>query len=294
MDRVAPALRKLVWEKGTAAWLVVVLGGLLVGGCNVFNGFSPAPNSVDVLVADAQTALAEGDASRAVHLLERAFKKDSTDVRVRVELGNALFAEQDLDVFSLRVAAEPLIGSSVEALSASQASRGETTCTEGACPETSSERYDAVPVDTASVRKWAERAALVRRVQRLVGEGVLERRRDAFTSTDVRIREKGLLVGAVATVANGVIDVHTTVEEMKSSLYLDHGANAGRALVACAGTKAELAQTHDALCSMGAATHQGRQWLQTRNQSSAKARGSVLIERLEVLADASNARIDCS
>lgn len=297
MNNVAPALRMLRSRNACLIGGVLLVAGLLIGGCNVFDSLSPSPNGVDALVADAQTALTDGNASRAVRLLERAYEKDSTDVRVRVELGNALFAERGLDLFALRSAAEHLVGTS-ETSSSSAAAQSlhssKTVCTDGARPEMDADRYDVVPNDADPLRRLTERAALVKRVQRLVVAGVLERRNDALSSVRAQYRQKGLLVGAVAAVAKEVIDVHAVLDTTGSSLYLDREAEPHRALVACAETDAPLGRVHDALCALETAARRGRQWLQDRNRPSGGNQGTVLIERLQTLADVASARVGCS
>ena len=70
MNNAAPALRMLLARYGCAIGGTLLIVGLLVGGCNVFDGLSPNPNGVDALVADAQTALAAGNASPAGRLPE--------------------------------------------------------------------------------------------------------------------------------------------------------------------------------------------------------------------------------
>lgn len=296
MYGTVPVLRILPSRGGHSAWLVLLVAGLLVGACNVFDVSTPEPDTVDALLADAQTALSAGDASRAVRLLERAFDKDSTDVRVRAELGNALYAERGLDVFTLRAAAEHLVegAKSSGASSADQFSRRANVCTDGARPEMSSDRYDSVPLGADPLRSLVEHAPVVERVRRLVVEGVLERRAEALSSARSRYRQKGLLVGAVTVVATEVIDVHAAFDTTGSSLYLDREADPHRALVACADTEDALGRRHDALCALDTAARRGVEWLRDRSRSSEEDPDPVLIGRLEDLAGAASARIDCS
>lgn len=295
MYEIAPVLRILSSRGWRSAGLLLV-AGLLVGGCNVFDVSPPEPDTVNALLADAQTALAAGDASRAVRLLERAFDKDSTDVRVRVELGNALYADRGLDVFTLRAAAEHLVelSKSSKVSSAAPSFREETVCTDGARPEMSADRYDSVPLDADPMRPLLEHASTVERVRRLVVKGVLEGRAEALASARSRYRQKGLLVGAVTVVAAEIVGVHAAFDTTDSSLYLDREFEPDRALVACAATDGSLDQRHDALCALDAAARRGVQWLQDRSRSSEADRGSVLIDRLQDLAAAASARIDCS
>lgn len=281
---------------GRPACIVLFGVGLLVGACNVFGVSDPEPNTVDALLADARSALTVGNTSRAVRLLERAFEKDSTDVRVRIELGNALFLDRGLDVFTLRAAAEHLVGPSGSAGTSTltPSPREGAVCTDGAQPEEAADRYSSVPLDAEPLRRLAEHASVVERVRRLVVEGVLERRSTALSKTDVRVRRKGLLVAAVTIVTRMVIDVHDIFETTESRLFLDRGAQSPRALVACAGSERALTEDHEALCALSNATDQAVQWLQDRNRLSGSDQGAILVERLQTIADAITARIDCS
>ena len=296
MSRRLPVRRvRRLWNRSV---LGVALVGLMLamGGCNVYEGIAPTPKTVDALVSDAETALATGDAGRAVRLFERAYEVDSTDIRVRVGLGNALYADRGIDVFALQRVAEHLVGASGDSAGTtgkwSPKSRG--VCTDGAHPDTASARYDAVPLDATSIRRVTERAPVVERVWRLVVVGVLQRQSEAFTATDPAVRRKGLLVGAVTVVARAAIDVRSVLRSTDSALFLDRSSVEGPALVSCASTEDVLAQNHGAVCRLGAAAQQGRQWLQARAESTEDDRGAVLSRQLQTLVEATRDRIDCS
>lgn len=275
---------------------VVLCVGLLVGGCNVFDGTAPGPDTLDELLTDARTALAEGNSAQAVELLERAFEKDSTDVRVRIELGNALYSERGLDVFVLRAAADHLVEpSDSSASSTGRASTDNTdVCTDGARPASAAERYVRIPMGADSLRRLAERTSVVERVRGLVVEGVFNRRSEAFAKANVSMRRTGFLVGAVTKVAAAVVGVRKNVVATESTLFLDREAHPHRALVACAGGEDTLARNHDALCALSDATQSSVQWLQARNRLSERGdEGAVLIDPLQDLADAARLRTGC-
>jgi hypothetical protein len=269
---------------------------LALGGCNVYEGIAPTPKTVDALVSDAETALATGDTGRAVRLFERAFEADSTDIRVRVGLGNALYADRGLDVFALQRAAEHLVGASADSAGSTgkRAPKSRSVCTDGAPPDSVSARYDAVPLNAAALRRVSDRASVVERVRRLVVAGVLRRQSEAFTAADPAVRRKGLLVGTVTVVARAAIDVRSVLRSTDSALFLDRSSAAGPALVSCASTEDALAQNHGAVCRLGAAAQQGRQWLQARAESTEDDRDAVLSRRLQALVEATRDRIDCS
>ena len=268
---------------------------LALGGCNVFGGIAPTPETVDALVADAETALATGDAARAVRLFERAFEADSTDIRVRVGLGNALYADRGLDVFALQRVAEHLVEPSADTAGPTGAlsPKSRAVCTNGVQPDTTSARYDAVPLDAAPIRQVTDRAPVVERVWRLVVSGVLRRQSDAFSAADPAVRRKALLVAAVTVVAREAIDVRSVLRETDGALVRDRSSE-GPALVSCAPSDDALAQNHRAVCRLGAAAEQGRQWLQARTESAEADRAAVLSRRLQTLVTATRARIDCS
>ncbi|MEF8817096.1 MAG: hypothetical protein V5A58_09920 [Salinibacter sp.] len=273
----------------------LVLLGVVLGGCNVFGGLVPSPETVDALVEDARTALAAGHTTRAVRLYERALEKDSTDVRVRVGLGNALYADRGLDVFALRRAAEHLIGAGGPsgASAAERGARTATTCTDGARPA-SSTRYDAVSLGAEPIQELTGYAPVVERVRRLVVAGALENRDGGFASAAPRLRRIGFLVGSVTTVARQVGTADRVFGEVQGTLYFDPEPASDGALFACAPTGADLRRVHGALCRLGEAARQGAQWLRERTQSTDGAQGSVLGERLRTLDDVIRARIDCS
>lgn len=278
-------------------WLILLIGGLVSAGCNIFDVSTAGPKTLDALVADAQTALAAGNASRAAHLLERAFEKDSMDVRVRIELGNALYRERGLDIFALREAAEHLVASSdpSSASSAAHSSRGAEVCTDGTQPNTASGRYAHIPMDAGPLQRLADRASVVERVRDLVVRGVLDRRSRFFSAASVRLRRKGLLVAAVTGVADEVVAIHKIFGRPERTLFLDRGAGSERVLVSCAENEDTLARTHDALCALSDATGRGIQWLQARRRLSGEGEvDDVFIERLRDVADAARARTDCS
>lgn len=291
-------LRMLSYWGNAPLWILLLGIGLFVGGCNVFDVSGGSPNTVDALLSDAQTALATGETTRAVRLLERAFEKDSTDVRVRVELGTALFADRGLDLFVLRRATEHLVEPSSGSAAAPERQANTlpkaSVCTDGARPEAASERYRAVPLDADPLGRLAEHRSVLERVRRLVVEGVLERRPVAFSNADVTVRRKGYLVGAVTVGAGVVIDVREEVRMRESTLYLDREAQPTRALVACANTEEELVDDHEALCDLSSATRRAAEWLRTRNRLSGSDQEEVIVGRLQAVAEAASARTGCS
>lgn len=276
--------------------LILLTAALFLGGCNVFDASSFRPDTVDVLVADANTALTNGNASRAVHLLERALEKDSTSIRVRVALGNALYAREGLDIFTVRTAAEHLaaLSGGSDSSAATRSLGVQNVCTDRAKPGAVPGRYESISLDANPVRRLVGRSSVVERVHHLVVRGVLGQRSEAFSSTPPDVRRKGLLIGAVTEVASSVIDIRTVFDATGGTLYLDREAQPQRAFVACAGTNDQLDEEHDVLCALEAAAHRGVQWLQDRTPPSGEEQGSVLTGRLQDLADAAGARIDCS
>lgn len=263
----------------------------------MFDGVPSGPNTIDELLTDARTALAGGNPARAVQLLERAFEKDSSDVRVRIELGNALYSERGLDVFALRAAAVHLVGRSDSSASSTTgtASGGMDVCTDGDRPDPDTERYARIPMEADPLRRLRERAAVVERVRRLVVEGVFRRRSESFEEASVSVRQKGFLVGAVTKAGTGMIGVRENFIDKESTLLLDREAQPHRALVACAEEEQSLARSQATLCTLSDATHSSVQWLQARNRLSERAdEGAVLIEPLQNLADAARLRTGCS
>lgn len=279
----------------TPVWLPLLIG-LLVGGCNAFDGSPPKPNTIEDLVADAQMALTAGNSVRAVELLEQAYAKDSTNVRVRIELGNALYSDRGFDVLALRAAAETLVpgADSTNSSALSQGKAREKVCTRGAEPDPDADRYRRVRMDAAPLRRMADRASVVERVRGLVVEGVFERRSAKLDAASVSVRRKGLLVGAVTVITSQMLAAREKIGAPRSRLFFDREGQPPRAFVACAESETALAQNHDVLCALSDVTARGVQWLQTRNRLAGRDEASVLINRLETIVDAGRARTDCS
>lgn len=271
--------------------------GVLVGGCNVFDISRADPDTVNALLDDARSALTAGNHARAVRLLEQAFDRDSTDIRVRIELANALLVDHGFDVFSLRTVAEHLGGSAdssgVSKKYFSQFGRNESVCTGGVEPRASPDRYEEIPVQADPIQDWVAQAALVDRVRRLVVTGALDRV-SAFEDARLELRRKGLLVGAVAVVASDVIDVYDAFQSTESTLYLDRGAPSGNALLPCAETEAALEHTREALCEFSAAGHRAGEWLRERARLSGSDQESVLVGPLSAVVEATSVHLSCS
>lgn len=295
MDRRAPVLRLLRGSCRASIGIFVVSVAVVLGGCNVFEGFAPTPTTVDALVNDAEAALASGNAARAVELYERAFEKDSTDVRVRVGLGNALYADRGLDVFTLRRAAEHLVdsGEASAAPAGRHVDSREAVCTDGLRPS-NSRRYDAVASDAAPIRELTEHASVIERVYRLVVNGILGNADRGFASAAPGVRRTGFLVGTVTVVAYGVVEVDRVLRRTEGTLFVDSEFESGAALVACASSKADRSRNHRALCRLGDAARRGEHWLQARTEGADEAKSSVLSERVRTLDDVIRARINCS
>lgn len=85
---------------------VVLVVGLLLAGCNdnLFSGLHSEGTSddPDVLLADAQAALAKGDTAQALDYLRRAHDLNPDHAEVRVTLIGTQFEQQDVDLLTIR------------------------------------------------------------------------------------------------------------------------------------------------------------------------------------------------
>jgi tetratricopeptide (TPR) repeat protein len=85
---------------------LALLAGLLLAGCsdNLFSGLQSEGTSDDpqVLLADAQAALAKGDTTRALDYLERAHDLEPENAEVRVTLVGTRFEKHDVDLLTIR------------------------------------------------------------------------------------------------------------------------------------------------------------------------------------------------
>ncbi len=81
------------------AFLLVVSAG-----CNPFSPFNNEGESddVDALIVDARQALAAGDATSAVRIMERALARDPEQLRVRTLLSTSLLARDSVDTLTIQ------------------------------------------------------------------------------------------------------------------------------------------------------------------------------------------------
>ncbi len=84
-------------------FVVLSISLLIVSGCNAFEfmygGESDEP---DVLLDDARIALQNGDAEKAIGLLEKALEKDPDNSEIKIELSSALFQANDIDLLVMK------------------------------------------------------------------------------------------------------------------------------------------------------------------------------------------------
>jgi hypothetical protein len=256
---------------GTVALLLLGIGGL---GCNVYDDVGPAANSVDILLSDARTALAADNPQRAVRLLETAHEKDSTNAEVRVELANALYATHDLTVFTLRAVVERMNGKDATA-DVGKAERN--ACTEGAAPPRDPARYETLAVEDAdSLSRLASHQTVLHRVSRLLVDGVLRRRPDAFGSLSPEMQAKAELLAALTRLGRRLVAVRAAVVDTESRLHLDTEA-APPALLACSPTAAQQNRAERGLCRLREGGEQALSWLRSRNDRVHSQQSGVLI-----------------
>ena len=90
-------------RKFTAYLILLVFPVLTLSGCNAFAGFHGAGNSndPDILLEDAQIALQQGDADKAIEYLRRAIEVDPDNVPAKTTLATALFEKHDISVLDV-------------------------------------------------------------------------------------------------------------------------------------------------------------------------------------------------
>jgi hypothetical protein len=289
---IAPANDFVPGWGGVPLGRLLLMGVLVASGCNVLDGRAPAPKSLDALLADARTALRADHPSRAVRVLERALQKDTTDVRVRVELGAALYAERGLDVFMVRAAMNHLAQDDSTSSPSLQASR-RVVCTDGAQPAAAPGRYSSVAIAGDPLRALIRREAVVERVRRLVVAGVLERRATAFSGARPSLRRKGRLIGATTVAVRALLYLSERVRAAGGTLFRDREAGSIPALVACAETATALASCRGALCTLGRALRRGQEWLRTRDRLSGRKTDAKLTKAFGETAAAATTRANC-
>ncbi len=271
------------------AAIIFVFGSFLLG-CNVFDGVQDEPSTVDALLADARVAMTNGNAERAVRLLESAHERDSTHVGVRIELANALYAANGLDLFTVRSAVEHVSG--VRAESPSENEMG-AVCTGAPEPARSSDRFVPVSFEDEDWQAFASHREQMRRVSHLVVSGGLQRRAEAFAQESPRIRAKGYLLAALTRVSLRLLALQNEIEDANATLYVDVEDGVPRAFVACGGTVESIDGDEHALCRGAQGIRQAVSWLQARNDLIGSDQRSLIIDLLEAHVDAIQARHSC-
>ena len=90
-------------QRFTAYLILLIFPVLTLSGCNAFAGFHGAGNSndPDILLEDAQIALQQGDADKAIKYLRRAIEVDPENVPAKTTLATALFEKHDISVLDV-------------------------------------------------------------------------------------------------------------------------------------------------------------------------------------------------
>lgn len=281
-----PLLAPLRWR---LAATLVLLGTALLG-CNVYDDVGPPATDPGALLADAQIALANGRPQKAVRLLNTAYEADSASVGVRVELSNALYAVHGIDAFLLRSVLERMTGRK-EVETADTASGA--VCTGGAMPGRVSGRYAALLIGTSEgLDRLANQRDELRRVSRLLVDGVLGRRADALAEQSPEMQAKAELLAALTRMGQRLVRVRRTVRETNSALYLDAEA-APPALVACSPTELARARTEQSMCELRKGTEHALAWLRTRNDRLRSDQTGILIDALARLGESLRGRLTC-
>ncbi len=88
-------------------FVVLSLCLLIATGCNAFEFmYSEDSDEPEVLLDDARIALQNGDAEKAIDLLEKALERAPEDPEIRIELSSALFQANDIDLLVMKDLAE--------------------------------------------------------------------------------------------------------------------------------------------------------------------------------------------
>jgi hypothetical protein len=265
-----------------------MLGSVLFG-CNVFDGVQPEPSSVDALLADARVAMTNGNSERALRLLETAHDRDSTHIGVRIELANAIYASNDLDLFTVRSAVEHLSGTGD-----SPPNNGiEPVCTGGGDSAPSSRQFEPIMLEEA-LEEFASYREQMRRVSRLVVTGGIQRRGEAFSKEPPSARVKGYLLAALTRVSLRLLTIQDEIQDTNTTLYVDVEDATPRAFIACGGTTESIARAERSFCRGAQGTQEAISWLQARNDLIGSDQSSLIIDLLEAHADAMQTRHSCA
>lgn len=279
----------LCWRHLYAVVLVLVSIVALLG-CNAFEDVQPTPSSVEALLADARTEMTKGNHRRAVRLLETAFDRDSTHIAVRIELASALYAVKGLDAFTVRAAIEHMNGEG-----ASLASEGAvgTICTVGADSAGTPVRLRGISFGDDAIQAIVEERKTLRRVSRLVVQGGLRERADAFTREAAGVRAKGYLLAALTRISLRLGAVERAVRETGGNLFVVADGLLP-AFIACGEALNTVARIERALCREQQGAQRAVSWLQVRNDLVGSEQTTLLIDLLKTHIRALQVRLSCS
>ncbi|MFK7847322.1 MAG: tetratricopeptide repeat protein [Rhodothermales bacterium] len=88
-------------------FIVLSFSLLVATGCNAFEFmYSEDSDEPDVLLDDARIALQNGDAEKAIGLLEKALEKAPENSEIKIQLSSALFQANDIDLLVMKDLAE--------------------------------------------------------------------------------------------------------------------------------------------------------------------------------------------
>ena len=193
---------------------VVAFCLLMAGGCNAFEFLhdEDATSDPDILLDDAQLALQNGDAEKAVELLEKALAAAPGNTEIELALSTALFQANDIDVLLLKELADFIAEPDSDAGKVGSTTRY-PACSFSEDPQrTTILRFD----ETAAYLSLFNHLEVLQRVLELLrtAAGV-----EAGTTLDESAVSNARLMRAIATMAVAVIEIKTQADAAQATIH---------------------------------------------------------------------------
>ena len=213
-------------------FFAIALFMLIAAGCNAFEFMYGDQNSndPDVILEDARIALQNGDAEKAVELLEKALDKAPESQEIRIELSSALFQANGIDLLTMKDLAEFI-------------SEQEATVSKASIMQSASCNFNEDPIFTRQLQFENEEAyvqllnnseTLARSIELLATALEL----DAPTDLADHIIGNAYLMRAIASMGEAVLEIKATADALGATLHQRTNNSIGY----CAPTPSALAE----------------------------------------------------
>lgn len=198
----------------TNPFSVMAICLLLASGCNAFEFLhnEDAADDPAVLLDDAQIALQNGDAAKAVELLEKALAASPDDPKIEVALSNALFQANEIDIVLLKDLAD-FISEPTVAASKNGPGNAQPACNFSEDPQATTVLYFD---DTIAYTTLFNQVDVLQRVLFLLQEAATLEAGATLNEAEV---SNARLMRAIASMAMAVIEIKTQADAAEATIH---------------------------------------------------------------------------